>query len=111
VETETRVVNDRVQPTEPFDRRGEDAVTPPARQEVVVRGLGNTALGPNLADDGVGDGLIEAAAVRSDSGVVNEDVRSAFRQQQRVCAPEPSTGAGDDDGLSIESDGVRSGCR
>jgi hypothetical protein len=60
----------------------------------------------DLADDSIGDGWIGAAAVGRHAGIVHEHRAAAARDQFRIGRTQPTAGAGDDDNLIVEANGL-----
>ena len=101
---DARVAHDRIDATEPVERRTNDRLAALGAIHGVVRRHRHTTRTLDLLDDPVGDAGVCAVAVHGSAEVVHDDGRAAPRQLESVEAPEASARSGDDGDLAGEVD-------
>src|SRR5204862_6125420 len=93
-----------VDPTVAVEGKRDDALARVRVLEVLVAGDGISARARDLRDDGVGDRSIETAAVLGNARIVDDNARTALRQQPGIGRAEAPAGASHDDHLAVEAD-------
>ncbi len=103
VRDDAGIVDQNVHPAERLGRRGDYGGGTFCVRDAMSVGNSRPAGTNDLVDDSLRDTDINAVSTRFDTEIVDNDVRSASSELQRVVATEAATRPGDDDDLTVET--------